>query len=348
MKMVDVQGLTTNKVNTQNGAMVNAKVDNEAIEGSGITVLSLFDGISCGRQALKELGIKIDNYYASEIDKYAIDVALKNHSDIIELGDVEKWREWDLDWNSIDLIIGGSPCQGFSFCGKKLYFEDVRSKLIFCFIDILNHVKSVNPNVRFLLENVKMNKRCKELIDLCLGVKGVQINSNLFSAQNRNRIYWTNLSIAELPSGNGTVLKDIIEEDADDEPKLYLTKRHLGGFLKSYKWKPNLLTEKSMPLLASYHKQPPHCPYIPRKRKLGIGEYSDYRRLSPTECERLQTLPIGYTEKGASGNAISDSQRYKMIGNGWTVGAVKHIFSSLKAVKCDIGYKTVINEENFN
>ena len=298
---------------------------------STINVLSLFDGIGCGRQTLKELGIKVDKYYASEIDKYAIDVALQNHSDIIELGDVTAWKQWDIDWSSIDLLIGGSPCQGFSFAGKKLNFKDGRSKLIFCFFDILNHIKSVNPNVRFLLENVKMNKRCKEVIDSRLGIKGVHINSNLFSAQNRDRIYWTDLPIAELPSGNDAVLKDVIEEGADVEPKLYLTKRHLNGFLKSYNWKPNLLTEKSKPILASYHKQPPHCPYIPTNERLDNDEYSIYRRLSPTECERLQTLPIGYTEKGASGSTISDSQRYKMIGNGWTVGVIKHIFSALKS-----------------
>ena len=328
---VDVQGLTANTETTEKGAMSNAQVFNNAIGASGITVLSLFDGISCGRQALKELDVKVDRYYASEIDTYAIDVALENHPDIIEIGDVEKWREWDIDWSSIDLLIGGSPCQGFSFSGKKLYFNDERSKLIFCFIDILNHIKSVNPNVKFLLENVKMNKKCKVVIDSHVGVEGVSINSNLFSAQNRDRIYWTNLPIAELPSRNEAVLQDVIEEDTDDKPKLYLTERHLNGFLKSYKWKPNLLTEKSKPILASYHKQPPHCPYIRRTRRLGIDKYSDYRRLSPTECERLQMLPIGYTEKGSSGSSISDSQRYKMLGNGWTVGAVKHIFSSLNA-----------------
>lgn len=297
---------------------------------NGLRVLSLFDGIGCGRQALKELGIKVDKYYASEIDKYAIDVATGNHPDIVELGDVTRWQEWQIDWRSIDLLIGGSPCQGFSFCGGRLNFDDERSKLIMYFFDILDLLKSVNPNVKFLLENVKMDRRCKDVIDSRMGVEGVHINSNLFSAQNRDRIYWTNLPIGTLPAGNDAVLRDIIEEDADSESSHYLTKKHHQGFLRSYNWKPNLLTEKSRPLLASYHKQPPHCPYIPVNRRVDEELYSGFRRLSPVECEKLQTLPVGYTEFGASGRRISNCQRYKMIGNGWTVAVIKHLFSSLR------------------
>ena len=308
---VDVQGLTA--------------------KGGGLCVLSLFDGMGCGRQALSELGIKVDKYYASEIDRYAIDVALHNHSDIIELGDVTKWREWDIEWESIDLLIGGSPCQGFSFAGKKLNFEDERSALLLDYIDILNHIKSLNPNVKYLLENVKMKTECEKFINELIGVEGVHINSNLFSAQNRDRIYWTNLQYGELPNGNASVLQDIVEKDADKNSKLYLTKKHHRGFLRSYKWNPNLLSEKSKPILASYHKQPPHCPYIPIRHRIRRGsEYSAFRMLSPIECEKLQTLPIGYTAEGASGKKISDSQRYKMIGNGWTVGTIKHLFSELK------------------
>lgn len=311
IKEVDIQGLTSKK--------------------DGLRVLSLFDGMGCGRQALSELGIKVDKYYASEIDKYAIDVALHNHSDIIELGDVTKWREWDIDWGCIDLLIGGSPCQGFSFAGKKLNFEDERSELLLDFIDILNHIKSLNPNVKFLLENVKMKSECEKFINETIGVEGVHINSNLFSAQNRDRIYWTNLQYGELPSGNDSLLQDIVDKDADEDSKLYLTKKYHQGFLRSYKWNPNLLSEKSKPILASYHKQPPHCPYIPIRHRIRRGsEYSAFRRLSPTECEKLQTLPIGYTAEGVNGKKISDSQRYKMIGNGWTVGTIKHLFAELK------------------
>ena len=149
------------------------------------------------------------------------------------------------------------------------------------------------------------------MIDSRMGVEGVHINSNLFSAQNRDRIYWTNLPIGTLPAGNDAVLRDIIEEDADSESSHYLT-------------------EKIRPLLSCYHKQPPHCPYIPVNRRVDEELYSGFRRLSPVECEKLQTLPVGYTEFGASGRRISNCQRYKMIGNGWTVAVIKHLFSSLR------------------
>ena len=123
-----------------------------------MNVLSLFDGMSCGQIALNRIGITPENYYASEIDKHAITVTQANYPNTIQLGDVTKWREWDIDWSSIDLLIGGSPCQGFSFAGKQLAFDDPRSALFFVYVDILNHIRSLNPGVKFLLENVKMKK----------------------------------------------------------------------------------------------------------------------------------------------------------------------------------------------
>lgn len=135
-----------------------------------MNVLSLFDGISCGRIALDRAGIKVNNYYASELDKHAIKVTQANWPETIQLGDVTKWREWDIDWSSIDLLIGGSPCQGFSFAGKQLAFDDPRSKLFFVYVDILNHIKDVNPYLKFLLENVKMKKEYLDVISETLGV----------------------------------------------------------------------------------------------------------------------------------------------------------------------------------
>ena len=123
-----------------------------------MNVLSLFDGLSCGQIALKELGVKVDKYYASEIDKFAIEQTRLNFPNTIHLGDVQNWEEWKLDWSSIDLVIGGSPCQGFSFAGKQLAFDDPRSRLFFVFVGIVNHVKKHNPNMKFLLENVVMKK----------------------------------------------------------------------------------------------------------------------------------------------------------------------------------------------
>ena len=132
--------------------------------------MSLFDGISCGKVALDRAGIKVKKYYASEIDKFAMQVSEKNHPDIIQLGDVTSWRSWDIDWKNVGLLIGGSPCQGFSFAGKQLNFNDDRSKLFFVYVDILNHIKSVNQDVKFLLENVKMKAEWQDVISGYLGV----------------------------------------------------------------------------------------------------------------------------------------------------------------------------------
>lgn len=295
-----------------------------------MVVLSLFDGIACGFQALKELGIKVNKYYASEIDKYAIDVALANHPEIVELGDIKNWKNWDIDWGSIDLVIGGSPCQGFTFSGKRLNFRDERSGLIIYYFDILNKAKKDNPGVKFLLENVKMEKGCKDVIDQRLGVEGVHINSELFSAQRRDRIYWTNIPIGELPTAYDVNINDIVDLDADKDTSLYLTEKHLTAFYKNYNWSHCMRDRKSKPLLASYYKQPPHCPYIHHGQKdYDSMKYSMYRRFSPLECERLQCLPDNYTAFGASGNKISATQRYKMCGNGWTVTTIKHIFKGL-------------------
>lgn len=181
----------------------------------GITVrnvLSLFNGISCGRVALDRADIEFKNYYSSEIDKYAIKVSDNNYPDIIQLGDVTKWQEWNIDWSSIDLILAGSPCQGFSFAGKQLAFDDPRSQLFFVFVNILNHVKSLNPNVKFLLENVRMKKEHIQVINECLGVEPTLINSALVSAQNRQRLYWANWKITQ-PEDKGIYLKDIDHEN---------------------------------------------------------------------------------------------------------------------------------------
>lgn len=162
---------------------------------SKINVLSLFDGISCGRVALERAGISIGNYYSSEIDKYAIKVSQKNYPDIIQLGDVIQWRNWKIDWSSIDLIIGGSPCQDLSCAGKGAGLEGERSKLFFYYIEILGHCKRNNPNVLFLLENNNsMSTLNKQRISDFIGCDFIKINSNLVSAQNRDRLYWTNIN----------------------------------------------------------------------------------------------------------------------------------------------------------
>ena len=188
-----------------------------------INVLSLFDGMSCGQIALNRAGIKVNKYYASEIDKPAITVTQHNYPNTIQLGDVTKWREWDIDWSNIDLLIGGSPCQGFSFAGKQLNFDDHRSKLFFVFVDILNHIKQHNPNVKFLLENVRMKQEYENTITDTLGVYPVFINSSLVSAANRPRLYWVNWKVTP-PKDKGITFDDIAEKCDAYLPSMYIDK----------------------------------------------------------------------------------------------------------------------------
>ena len=175
-----------------------------------MNVLSLFDGMSCGRIALDRLGIKVDNYYASEIDKYAMKVSEANYPDIIQVGDVTELDTSTLP--NIDLIMGGSPCQGFSFAGKQLAFDDPRSALFFEFVRC---VKELKPKY-FLLENVRMKKEYLDIISEHMGVEPIMINSALVSAQNRVRYYWTNIPGVEQPEQRGIVLRDILENKKID------------------------------------------------------------------------------------------------------------------------------------
>ena len=179
-----------------------------------MNVLSLFDGMSCGQIALNQLGFKIDNYFASEIDKDAMKIAKKNFPNMQHIGDVTKVKGSELP--KIDLLIGGSPCQGFSFAGKQLNFNDPRSALFFEFVRLL---KETNPKY-FLLENVRMKKESENVISEYLGVKPIEINSNLVSAQNRKRLYWTNIPNVVLPEDKGILLKDVLELVVDDKYNL--------------------------------------------------------------------------------------------------------------------------------
>lgn len=174
-----------------------------------MNVLSLFDGISCGRVALDRVKIPVKKYHASEIDKHAIKVSETNYPDIIRLGDVINWRQWPIDWSRIDLILAGSPCQAFSIAGKQLAFDDTRGKLFFVFVDILKHIRTFNPKVKFLLENVRMKNEYKQIITDHLKVEPTLINSALVSAQDRKRLYWCNWSITQ-PKDKAIMLRDIL------------------------------------------------------------------------------------------------------------------------------------------
>ena len=274
-----------------------------------ITVLSLFDGMSCGQIALERAGFKIKKYYASEIDKTAIECTLQNYPNTVQLGDVTSWKSWNIDWESIDFVIGGSPCQGFSFAGLQLNFEDPRSKLFFEFADILKHVQQFNPEVIFLLENVRMKKDYENVITEILGVSPIMIDSKLVSAQMRKRLYWTNIKGIEQPKDRGILLKDIITEGYVEKSKAFC-----------------LLEGESRPHKDNYKR------YIRYKTKSfvtivfnteDLNPY-DNRILNQTELERLQTLPSGYT-KGFTRN-----QAASMCGNGWNIDTIVHIFNYIK------------------
>lgn len=307
------------------------------------TVLSLFDGISCGQVALQRAGIEFERYFASEIDKYAIQITQKNFPETIQLGDVNNWQEWNIDWNSVDLIIGGSPCQGFSIAGKGLNFNDERSKLFFVYVDILNYIKQINPNVKFLLENVKMKKEFSDAISEILNCKPVEINSALVSAQNRKRLYWTNIGEIQQPEDKEIYLKDILENGfVDREKSLCVTSTYFkGGNLQHYfeKHKRQVVFNsplqvgiadiKGMDCIKRVYDIRGKAPTLTtcggghREPKIAIGGVS-WRKLTPIECERLQTLSDNYTE------GVSNTQRYKTLGNGWTVDVITHILKYLK------------------
>ncbi len=274
-----------------------------------MNVLSLFDGMSCGRIALERAGIKIDNYYASEIDKYAIQVAQKNYPDTIQVGNILELKGSDLP--QIDLLIGGSPCQGFSMEGKKLAFDDPRSKLFFEFIRLL---EETTPKY-FLLENVRMKEEHQDIISEYLGVQPMKINSNLLTAQNRTRLYWTNIPNVEQPEDKGLLYKDIKYEGTNEVfwKDFQMEKYKNNEYVRKDFYKVISDEEKVPCLMAQYGSNRPKTSH----------ESGNFRVLNPIEWERLQTVPDNYTE------GLSNYQRYQVLGNGWTIDVVSHIFNNM-------------------
>lgn len=287
-------------------------------QNDGITVLSLFDGISCGKLALERAGIKVDKYYASEIDQFAMQVSKNNYPDIIQLGDVTAWRNWDIDWSKIDLLIGGSPCQGFSYVGKMLNFQDERSKLFFVYADILNHIKSVNPNVKFLLENVRMKPEYQEIINQYLGVTPVKINSVCIAASRRDRLYWANFNFSQ-PSEKDITFDDINQNSQDWLPDDYIKKvSNWKAHYDPIKQAINIGARQKIHCLTARGYNQSHSGMVL------ITDGTRYRYLTNNEAELAMTLPIDYTK------GIPDKERAKCIGNGWTVDVIAHIFTYLK------------------
>lgn len=307
-----------------------------------MNVLSLFDGISCGRVALERAGIEVNKYYASEIDKYATQVSQNNYPNIIRLGDINNWESWDIDWASIDLVLAGSPCQGFSFAGKQLAFDDKRSALFFRFAEILSHIQSVNPDVKFLLENVRMKKEYENVISGILGVEPIMINSALVSAQNRKRLYWANWEFGQ-PDDKRVVLKAVIFQlprgknkggiHCDKSPTMSSNSWEHNNQICSEGWVKWWNENKQ------YQQKKKYSQICNGKNKaitMTARQYASwngnffkitedtFRKLTPIECERLQTLDDDYTA------GVSNSQRYKMLGNSWTVDVIAHILKGVK------------------
>lgn len=217
-------------------------------------VLSLFDGISCGQLALKKAGIEFDTYYASEVDKNPIYITQYNFPNTVQLGDVEKWKEWNIDWSKIDLLIGGSPCTNLSIAGNREGLEGEESRLFYAYVDILNHIKKFNLDVKFLLENVEsMSDENKGIINSYMGCKPVMINSALLSAQNRKRYYWVNWCLKKeslfglptcvipQPKDKGIILKNILE-NTDECAKNQVI--HYVGSIKEREEKDTTLDNK--------------------------------------------------------------------------------------------------------
>lgn len=362
-----------------------------------MNVLSLFDGKSSGYTAMELAGIPVTNYYSSEVDKYAIKVSDAIHPNQIRLGDVTKWRDWGIDWSSIDLILGGFPCQAWSMAGKQMGDKDERGMLFWVMLDIMKHVRHHNPKADFLIENVKMKKEFEEYITFHMNnavgdVHKILINSALVSAQNRNRYYWTSFSVTQ-PEDREIVWGDVRERGVNE---FYYTEKGLQWLARHSQRKEKQLDvwsdeEKAQMVEASHYKNYSAQRFfgicdLPndesvvaamRGRYLVDGKRNDkqqaskgntaqfiefrhdnksnslttvqkdnvvvpftlpnripvdmffFRYITPRECFRLQTVPEHYINKIID-CGVSNTQLYKIAGNGWTDEVIAHILRCMK------------------
>jgi site-specific DNA-cytosine methylase len=301
-----------------------------------MNVLSLFDGMSCGQIALNRANIQYNNYFASEIDKNAIKVTQHHYPNTVQLGDVTKI---EFIASKIDLLIGGSPCQGFSFAGKQLNFDDSRSKLFFEFVRLIDECKPTY----FLLENVVMKKEYEDVITQYLGVEPIKINSSLVSAQNRVRLYWTNIPNVKEPEDRNISLSDILEDDSIINPgairgrrlnKATIIGRRLNPDGKRKDYDKDIPITQCLEVRATNTNKSNCLTTVDKDNVLTtmpIGRHPNafkdklpFRYYTLKEYERLQTIPENYT------SVVSTSQAKKMIGNAWTVDVIAHIFSYMK------------------
>ena len=358
-----------------------------------IRVLSLFDGLSASYIALERAGYTVDSYISSEIDRYCIQVSENNYPDIKRVGDITDWKSWDVDYSKIDLVIGGFPCQSWSVSGKGLGDKDPRGMLFWTMLDVMKTVMKANPKAHYLMENVKMKREFEQYIThhtekALPNVNKYLINASKFSAQNRQRNYWTNIEadISQIKD-KGIVLKDILEIDGyvDRDKSHCLDANYFkGGNLKSYfekhrrqlvfsdnglchvgdaDIKANQSTKRvyhpdgkapTLTTMGGGHREPKILCGALRGRYKANGkteqqlelrkdsktnslttvqkdnlvieeEQLTYRKLTTKECSRLQTIPDSYCFDG-----ISNTQKYKMLGNSFCVSVVAWLFENLK------------------
>ena len=275
-------------------------------------VVSLFDGLSGGRSALEAAGLTVSSYTASEVDKPAIKVAMDNFPDINQIGDVREITDLDLPVRT-DLLMAGSPCQGFSKIGNKLAFDHPKSALFFDFLRVMDLAQ---PKY-FLLENVKMRQEWQDVISGYLGVQPIKINSALVSVQNRERLYWTNIPGACVPEDRGLFVRDIVDFD-DRTPARDSWHRWWGERDDRMRWKYSRVINDADKAQCMVARQ--FANWNGNLVDLGDGTY---RFANRTECEIMQTMPVGYTK------AVSVPQAYKMLGNGWTREVIVGLLSGL-------------------
>ncbi len=286
-----------------------------------MNVVSLFNGMNTGRQALENVGIKVNKYYSSEIKPYAIELTQYHFPDTIQVGDVTKWREWNIDWSTIDLILSGSPCQDLSAAGKRAGINGSKSSLFFVFVEILEHIKSLNPKVLFLQENVgSASKFDVGIMSRTLGVYPCRINSSLLTAQLRDRYYWSNIKTKQdgmfgdiitdipQPKDKRILLKDIITSGNVDRLKsVCLIERYIGAIPKS-----DEAIQRHL------------------KNRVDFGSYSivneneKLRAFNKIEMCRLQGFPDDYCD------ILSTAKAGSLLGDGWTLPIIEHIFKFIE------------------
>ena len=322
-----------------------------------MNVISLFNGMNTGRQALENVGIKVDKYYSSEIKPYAIELTQHHFPDTIQVGDVTKWKEWDIDWKSIDLILSGSPCQDLSAAGKRAGINCKKSSLFFTFVEILEHIKTLNPKVLFLQENVgSASKLDVGIMSRALGVYPVRINSKLVTAQLRDRYYWSNIRTKETmfdivtdipqPKDLGIMFKDIITDGHVERVKaLALLESDHKQFIKD-ELKQSIYLKSRI----EKGKQPPNLIYVDTDKHValktwnGDGSSQEYlkhrnettgmltlikeneivRTVNKIEMCRLQGFPDNYCD------ILTTKKAGSLLGDGWTLPIIEHIFSFIK------------------